>query len=58
MTMIRNLLKPLICATLAVLVSYVTLGPIMQPATLRWNANLPLVAAVHADAADPGPHNG
>jgi len=58
MNLIRNILKPLICAGLAVLLSYVTLGAIMQPATLRWNAELPPVAAVHADTSDSAARGG
>jgi hypothetical protein len=51
MTMIRNSLKSMIFGALALLVSYVTLGPIMQPATLVSHSSLTAVVAVHADAA-------
>jgi hypothetical protein len=51
MAMIRNILKSMICGSLALLVSYLTLGPIMQPATLVSNSALPAAAALHADVA-------
>ena len=56
MTIARTLLQPLICAALAVLLSYVMLGP-LWPAIQRWNLQLPTVAAAHAAAADAGPHH-
>ena len=51
MSMIRNVLQSMICGTLALLVSYVTLGPIMQPATLVAISTLPVATALHADVA-------
>jgi hypothetical protein len=51
MNTIRKILKSMICGSLAFLVSYVTLGPIMQPATLLSHSSLPNVAALHTDTA-------
>jgi hypothetical protein len=49
MTMIRNILKSMTCGSLAFLVTYVTLGPIMQPATLVSTSPLADAVALHAD---------
>ena len=53
MNTIRNLFQSMICGSLAFLVSYVTLGPIMQPATLVSHST-PL-AAVQANVAATAP---
>jgi hypothetical protein len=47
--MIRNILKSMTCGSLAFLVTYVTLGPIMQPATLVSTSPLADAVALHAD---------
>jgi hypothetical protein len=52
MTMMRNILKSMICGSLAFLVSYVTLGPIMEPANLVTLAPFGDEVAMHANIAE------
>jgi hypothetical protein len=52
MTMMRNILKSMICGSLAFLVSYVTLGPIMEPANLVTLAPFCDEVAMHANIAE------
>jgi hypothetical protein len=52
MTMMRNILKSMICGSLAFLVSYVTLGPIMEPANLVTFAPFGDEVAMHANIAE------
>lgn len=50
--MMRNILKSMICGSLAFLVSYVTLGPIMEPANLVTLAPFGDEVAMHANIAE------
>lgn len=50
--MMRNILKSMICGSLAFLVSYVTLGPIMEPANLVTFAPFGDEVAMHANIAE------